>query len=177
MDAREAGFVTANLVPNWLVFFRGEVNDYFENLFMIHRENAVPVERRFVEEIFLAAFPVGAGRAICGRRIKNGLESLLRKIPLACAVERPRSREAREKFRRLRGNFFTSANQFENRDWLQLAFDANQVEFAKDKMRILRRLMCALVNEDVRAVVFVEAFKPRREIDGVAEGRVSTPLG
>src|ERR1700758_2186469 len=118
MDARETAIVTRNWLPNWLVFLGGTLTITLQKLFMIHGENAIPIERRLVEEIFLATFPVGAGRAVCGRCIKNGLESLLRKIPLACTVERPRSCEAREKFRRLRGNLRASANQFENRDRL-----------------------------------------------------------
>jgi hypothetical protein len=42
-----------------------------------HRKNAIPVGRRLVEKIFLAAFPVSAGRAFVWPLIENGFERRL----------------------------------------------------------------------------------------------------
>jgi len=55
-----------------------------------HGEDAVPIGGRFVEEIFLAAFPVSAGGAIFGPLIEDGLESGLSVVPAALLEESTR---------------------------------------------------------------------------------------
>src|SRR5713226_10124132 len=52
-----------------------------------HGEDAVPPGWRFVEEIFLAALPIGAGWTVVGPFVQNDLERSLRVLPTALAVE------------------------------------------------------------------------------------------
>src|ERR1700730_320228 len=56
-------------------------------LFVGHGEDANPAGRRLIEEIILAAFPIGAGWAVVGPLVENGLERLLRVFPAALPVE------------------------------------------------------------------------------------------
>jgi len=50
-------------------------------------KNAIPAGRGLIEEIILAALPIGAGRAVAGPFVENGLERFLRVFPAALAVE------------------------------------------------------------------------------------------
>ncbi len=56
---------------------------------------------------------------------------------------------------------------------MELAFDADEVEFAKNEVRILDGIVGALVDDNMGAVVFVQALEARREIDGVAKRGVA----
>src|SRR5260370_7612381 len=56
-------------------------------LFVGHGEDAIPAGRRLIEEIFLAAFPIGAGWAVVGPLVQNDLERFLRVFPPALPVE------------------------------------------------------------------------------------------
>ena len=57
-------------------------------LFVGHGEDAIPAGRRLIEEIFLAALPIiGAGWAVVGPPIENGLERFLGVLPSAFPVE------------------------------------------------------------------------------------------
>jgi len=56
-------------------------------LFVGHSENAVPSGRRLIEEIFLTALPIGAGWAVIGPLVENGLERFLGVFPAALSVE------------------------------------------------------------------------------------------
>src|SRR6267154_4521953 len=58
-----------------------------EVLFVGHREDAVPARGRLIEEILLAALPIGAGRTVIGPLVENDLEGFLRILPAALAVE------------------------------------------------------------------------------------------
>src|SRR6266478_986259 len=57
------------------------------SLLVSHDEDAVPSRGWFVEEIVLAALPVGARRAFIGPLVENDLKCFLRFRPLALAVE------------------------------------------------------------------------------------------
>src|ERR1700756_5196661 len=57
-------------------------------LFVGHGEDAVPAGRRFVEEIFLAALPVGARRPFIGPLVQYGLKSRLSFEPQTLMVKR-----------------------------------------------------------------------------------------
>src|SRR5260370_2839533 len=56
-------------------------------LFVGHGEDAIPAGRRLIEEIFLAAFPIGAGWAVVGPLVQNDLERFLRVFPTSLPVE------------------------------------------------------------------------------------------
>jgi hypothetical protein len=43
-------------------------------LFVGHGEDPVPAGRGLIEEVFLASLPIGAGRAVLGPLVQNGLE-------------------------------------------------------------------------------------------------------
>src|SRR5260370_7403958 len=58
-----------------------------QTLLVGHGEDAVPPGWRFVEEIFLAAFPIGAGWTVVGPFVQNDLERFLRVLPTPLAVE------------------------------------------------------------------------------------------
>jgi hypothetical protein len=44
-----------------------------------HGEDAIPAGRRLIEEIILAALPIGAGWAVVAPLVENGLERFLRR--------------------------------------------------------------------------------------------------
>src|SRR5260370_7963993 len=56
-------------------------------IFVGQGEDTIPAGRRLIEEIFLAALPIGAGWAVVGPFVQNGLERVLRVFPAAPAVE------------------------------------------------------------------------------------------
>src|SRR6267154_4655333 len=108
-----------------------------QTLLVGHGEDAVPPGWRFVEEIFLAALPIGAGWTVVGPFVQNDLERSLRVLPTALAVELVgllKEGDALTHFawraisRVLRG----AANKLVDGHWLELAFHADEVEFAKD---------------------------------------------
>src|SRR5260370_42083127 len=111
-------------------------------LFVGNGEDAIPAGRRLIEEIFLAAFPIGAGWAVIGPLVQNDLERFLRVFPAALAVEFMgllEEIEAGAHFVRGTVNrvFSGAADEFVDRDRLKLAFHAYEIEFAKDVAIVL----------------------------------------
>src|SRR6266568_7551776 len=145
---------------------------------MGHGEDAVPGGRRLFKKIVLAALPVGAGWAVVGPLVEDGLERALRSLPLAVAVKHAsflETFETRSHFFRsaIDGIFAGAADKLADGYRLELALDANQVQFAKHEAAVLRFLVGGFIDDDVRAVVFVEPFEARGEVHGVAERRVA----
>src|SRR5882762_2172549 len=147
-------------------------------LFVSHGENAIPAGRRLIEEIILAALPIGAGRAVAGPFVENGLERFLRVFPAALAVEFMGPLEEIETvthFARGAVNrvFSGAADEFVNGNRLEFAFHADEIEFAEDVAIVLGGGIRGFVDQDVRAVIFIQPFQARGEIHGVAESGVA----
>src|SRR6202521_4642631 len=129
--------------PNWTANrddaegLQGEGCATWQVLFVGHGEYPVPAGRRLIEEIFLAAFPISARRAVIGPLVQNGLERFLGVFPAALAVEfmgRLEELEAVTHFVRGAVNrvFRGAANKFVDGHRLELAFYTNEIQFAKD---------------------------------------------
>src|SRR5713101_8771533 len=140
--------VRRQLHPNWTAIYddqeaaREEERAMRQALFVGHGEDAIPAGRRLIEEIFLAAFPIGAGWAVVGPLVQNDLERFLRVFPAALAVEFMgllEEIEAGAQFVRGAVNrvFIGAADEFVDRDRLKLAFHADEIEFAKDVALVL----------------------------------------
>ena len=75
--------VRRQLHPNWTAIYDDQEAESEKEramrqaLFVGHGEDAIPAGRRLIEEIFLAALPIGAGWAVVGPPIENGLERFL----------------------------------------------------------------------------------------------------
>jgi hypothetical protein len=65
---------------------RGKL-DGAAGLLVRHREDAVPAERRLIEEVFLATFPASARGAVVGPLVEDDLEGFLGVFPPALAIE------------------------------------------------------------------------------------------
>src|SRR6266403_2008355 len=147
-------------------------------LFVSHGEDAIPAGRRLIEEIFLTALPIGAGRAVIGPLVENSLEGFLGVFPAALPVELMgllEEIEASTYFVRGAVNrvFGGAADEFVDGNRLELAFYADEIEFAKDETVILGCGIRGFVDQDVRAVIFIQTFQARGEIHGVAESGVA----
>src|SRR6266436_6246079 len=147
-------------------------------LFVSHGEDAIPAGRRLIEEIFLAALPIGAGGAVIGPLVQNGLEKVLRVLPAAPAVELVgllKKVDALTHFVRgaVSGIFRSAADEFVNGYRLELALDADEIELAEKEAVALGGGIRGFVDDDMRAVVFIQSFQARGEIHSVAEGRVA----
>ena len=85
--------VRRQLHPNWTAIYDHqeavgeEERAMRQALFVGHGEDAIPAGRRLIEEIFLAALPIGAGRAVFGPPVESDLERFLGVSPAAFAVE------------------------------------------------------------------------------------------
>src|SRR6266446_1691023 len=119
-------------------------------LFVSHGEDAIPAGRRLIEEIFLTALPVE-------------LMGLLEEIEASTYFVRGAVNRV----------FGGAADEFVDGNRLELAFYADEIEFAKDETVILGCGIRGFVDQDVRAVIFIQPFQARGEIHGVAEGGVA----
>src|SRR5713101_5062749 len=140
--------VRRQLHPNWTAIYDDqeaaseEERATRKELFVGHGEDAIPAGRRLIEEIFLAAFPIGAGWAVAGPFVQNGLERVLRVFPAALAVELMGLLEKIETvthFPRgaVNGVFRGAADEFVDGHRLELAFHADEIELAKDEAVVL----------------------------------------
>src|SRR6202140_3131980 len=143
-----------------------------------HGEDAIPAGRGLVEEIFLAALPIGARWAVIGPTIENGLERFLGFFPTALPVQfmgLVEEIEASAYFVRGAVNrvFGGAADEFVDGNRLELAFHADEIEFAKDETVVLGGRIRGFVDQDVRAVILIQPFQARGGIHGVAESSVA----
>src|SRR5712691_6569611 len=156
--------VRRQLHPNWTAIYDDQEAASEEErakrqaLFVGHGEDAIPAGRRLIEEIFLAALPIGEGGAVIGPLVQNGLERVLRVLPAAPAVELVgllKKVDALTHFVRgaVSGIFRSAADEFVNGYRLELALGGGIRGF---------------VDDDVRAVVFIQSFQARGEIHSVA---------
>src|SRR5882762_10386299 len=81
-------------------------------LFVGHGEDTVPIRGRFVEEVVLATFPVGAGGSIVRPLIEDGLKRGLGFKPFALLIERAGLAEAVKASLSVRGKSFAQTKQF-----------------------------------------------------------------
>src|SRR6266566_10110181 len=158
--------VRRQLHPNWTAIYDDqeamgeEERAMRQALFVGHGEDAIPAGRRLIEEIFLAALPIGAGWAVVGPPIENGLERFLGVLPSAFPVElmgpleevEPVAHFVRGAVNRVFGG---AADEFVDGNRLELAFYADEIEFAKDEAVVLGGRIRGFVDQDVRAVVFI----------------------
>src|SRR5882724_6038104 len=103
-------------------------------LFVGHGEDAVPIGGRFVEEVVLAAFPVGAGGSVVRPLIEDGLKGGLGIKPFALLIESAGLEETIKASLRVRGESFAQAKQFVDDHGFKFAFDTNEIEFAKNEI-------------------------------------------
>src|ERR1700674_2432709 len=148
------------------------------SLLVGHGEDAVPAGGRLVEEIVLAALPVGARWAIIGPSVENRLESFLRFFPLTLPVEVMGALEDFKARAHLIGSAVDAglagaADELVDDNRLQLAFDADQVPRATHKAVGPNRGVSRFIDQNMSPVVFVEAFEARGQIHSIPEGGVA----
>src|SRR5437016_9541892 len=87
--------VRRQLHPNWTAIYDDqeamgeEERAMRQALFVGHGEDAIPAGRRLIKEIFLAALPIGAGRAVFGPAVENRLKRFLGVFPATLPIELP----------------------------------------------------------------------------------------
>src|SRR6266403_2777303 len=130
------------------------------NLFMGHREDAVPGGWGFVEKILLTTLPIGARRAVVGPLVKNGLESGLSIEPATLLEECTGVTKTIEAGLRVGRKIGSGGDQFVDDDGVQLALHAEEIELAKDEARVFCCEIGGFVDQNVGAVVLIQALKP-----------------
>src|ERR1700704_5119360 len=156
--------------PNWTAIYNDREAMSKEEfatrqvLFVGHGEDAVPTGRRLVEEIFLAALPIGAGWTVIGPLVQNGLEGVLCVLPVSLAVElmglsKKIGAHTHFVWGAVNRVFGGAADEFVDGHRLELAFHADEIEFAKDEAVVLGGDEGVLVDYDVRAVILVQPFQ------------------
>src|ERR1700693_2811094 len=136
--------------------FLRKTQEGLQELLVSHSEDAVPVCGRLVEKIFLAALPVGTSGTVVGPLIENGLECQLGVMPAALLEEGTGFAETLQAGARVGRDGGCGADEFVDGDWLELAFDANEIEFTENEVGGLDREIGGFIDQDVRAVVLVE---------------------
>src|SRR6201984_553650 len=131
---------------------------------MSHGEDTIPTGWRLVEKIFLAALPISACRSVIGPLIEDRLERGLSLEPAALLKECTSFLKTIEAGSRVGGKIGRGGHQFVDDDGLQLAFHADEIEFAKNEAGIFRCEVGRFVDQDVGAVVFIQGFEPRSKI-------------
>ncbi len=133
---------------------------------MGHGEDAIPAGRRFVEEVVLTALPVRTRGAVIGPLVQDDLKRFLRVFPPALTVEfvslaKELKTLAHFFCRSVGGILRGAADEFIDDDWLELALHADEIEFAKKEAVVLGGGVAGFVDQDMRAVVFVQTFEAR----------------
>src|ERR1700756_192650 len=100
---------------------------------MSHGEDAIPTGWMLVEKIFLTALPVSACRTVIGPLIEDRLEHGLSLEPAALPEECASFLKTIEAGSRVGGKIARGGHQFIDDDRLQLAFHADEIEFAKNE--------------------------------------------
>src|SRR5260221_886264 len=144
MDARGLGAVTKELLgqigltakPTVALTCRNSLHCVAFGLFVGHREDAVPIRRWLVEEVVLAAFPVGAGGSVVRPLIENGLKGGLGVEPFAVLIERASLAKTIEARLGVGSDRFAQTKQFVDDHGLHLACNADEIEFAENETRV-----------------------------------------
>src|SRR5229473_2220243 len=146
------------------------------SLLVGHDEDAVPIRFWLLEQIFLAALPEGARRAVVGPALEQAFEHHLGLAPLAELVASAPASKHLPPLGQLAGPIarrLLKLHELVDGDGLVLALDADQVEFTEDKARLARGRVGGFAREDVRAEFLVEAFQARGQVYGIAHGSVA----
>src|SRR5713226_6562606 len=158
----------------WVGIRENEVS----RLLVGHDEDPIPAGGRLVEEIFLAALPVGARGSLRGPFVQNCLECLLGFFPLARPVEITAPQEKLQASAEFVGGavdawFADAANELIDGNRLKLANYADKIQLAKEEPAVADSGVSGFVDENVCAVVFVECFEARGKIHSITEGGVA----